>query len=229
MRLFRGHHGGGGGFLTNLGRGLGRHRGHGGGDDESLGSSISTKDQFDIVVQVKMEKKESLATSFSFSADDTTVSSITTEEVYYTPSRKIIMKEDTASVSSSSWCCCSTAATEATADATDITHSLLSSHKSSEKQEASNQQTQSSVWGCCTAISDIPVVPQTKRPNKSDLAVPRSNSLFDSLCEEEFDLVENKQTTHGIKRIRKSLRSVLSWNNRRLTKREMEYMRSHQQ
>ena len=232
MRFFRSGH-------------FGKRKGGHGGANDSIGSSISERDQFDIIVRHK-NKASNASKGWNFlERDDTTVSSITTvEELFYLQQqRKLREAEDQAASKagtsdpglgksylseSSSWCCCtSSTTTNATAADTVNSNSLLSSKQWSTKQANTVSKKQdeepletSAMWSCCSGISDLPAVNgvyggKNIKKDETSMQLNRDNSLFDALSDEEDGIAGTDSELKAYKkgrRLRKSLKKVLSWN-----------------
>ena len=107
MRLFKGQN-----FFLH--RGGPARSGKAGAAEESFGSEISTKEQFDIIIPIKTSRTNRSWGGF-LEKDDTTVSSITTTPDIYHPHHsstrtnylaKHQQNESGAGKTASSWCCC---------------------------------------------------------------------------------------------------------------------------
>lgn len=86
-------------------------------DDDSIGSDISSKDQFDIIIPVKPSAWSLLQDG----TDHTSVSSITTEDRFYS-SKSVQIDTDYSTVNStSSLCCCTSANLSGTTTTTTAT------------------------------------------------------------------------------------------------------------
>jgi len=196
-----------------------------GADDAntSVGSTLSTSDQFDIVV---VKKVRSPVGSWGSHDDNSTVSSITTDERrayrnYYsfhgfsTPERRAGRE---AASDSSSWCCCGAMNSPTT---TETENAVVAGDGAPEVTVAKKTTDNSSEWVCLgsaartTCIDAKPLVKVVKKGN-----VDRDNSLFDTLSEDADDLAPDKQK----KAWRESIRRALPWKRKQMTRKEMVYM-----
>lgn len=251
MRLFKGNGGGlGGNGGGGHGHGGGRfnlHLGRGGAKtprcDDSIGSAIDTKDQFDILIPVGHHRSlqpQALQNWRFVERTDTMVSSITTEEVRLPRPSK---QQSVSRSSQSSWCCCSSATAPTTC--ADTENTLLMNSRAQRERETQHQQQEQvrqdveaepipavqTAWSLCAMMNNPPVETETGPPHsqaiyqapslrKKDFQqaeLNRNNSLFDPLSEEEDGPEVPTGTGVGerTKKIRRKVRRALPWSRQR--------------
>ncbi|GKY96567.1 hypothetical protein MPSEU_000616300 [Mayamaea pseudoterrestris] len=202
MRLFRVQGGAMAGATRFNLRGSKSHA-RGPSDEDSLGSSISPTEQFDIIVPLKMQPATA---PWKFLGDqrddDTDVSSITTDEYRY---RRRNSAHSSYQTSSSTFCCCSNMPTE-TGTATDNTLIASRSPPLSDDAairdiyEADNVQpiqnganayefiNYCNPMGCePPTLMACPYQPSAKQTTGEGRSLNRSNSLFDAISEDDQD------------------------------------------
>lgn len=196
--------------------------------EETIGSAIDTKDQFDILIP--NNHRSGALTNWRFvERSDTMVSSITTEEIRLKPSQKA-----TRTGSETSWCCCSSGTPRTTCTDTENTLLAPAITSKSNKKSSSGQQTQQrqeqeedlgwSAW--CNVMGDpVPTgdeaapaippnyknMPSATRPTSKQeymAELNRNNSLFDPLSDEEDG--PEVHATPG-KKLRQNIRRALPW------------------
>jgi len=217
MRLFRGHGGhghggGGGGGLFHL-RGSKSQR-----CDESIGSAIDTKDQFDINVPVAPQRSNSIPLQkWRFvERTDTAVSSITTEDVRgggYNPYQERNPSNSPKSQSSSWSCCCS--GTSHPADPCNDTADNTLLHSSAKPQREEPEPTTG--WMCCDGGGAPEELggPQCKISKPSGFPeINRNNSLFDPLSDDEDGPEMPPQHRVKMKLLQQKVRQALPWKKR---------------
>ena len=191
--------------------------------DDSIGSSISPTDQFDIIVPYKTPPG-TWKLMGDQRDDDTEVSSITTDEYRYR--RRSHNMTYPASTASSSFCCCSAMPTDSTTTPTDNT--LITSRAPPPSDvaairdiyEASDDKNATTTpalefMNCCGPTEQPMACPYKRNTNnKSEIrTLNRSNSLFDAISEDEdLDLPGGGGT--GMKRIGKTLRRAIPWKRK---------------
>lgn len=162
------------------------------GTNETIGSELSTTDQFEIFVP----SPKAPSNSFFFADDQTAVSSITTDEkpsYYY---RQFQASQQGSSVCS--WCCCSTDPTVASDNTlvgsqTYRTTSALASHPESAYPTAESAP-KSSPW-CCGSEEPAKVEEAPVEEKATEVA---STALFDTLSEDDGDT--NRKTKRSWRR-----------------------------
>lgn len=192
--------------------------------DDSVGSTLSTSDQFDIVI---VKKVRSPAGSWGSRDDSSTVSSITTDErrVYrnyysfqtFNTNRTRMGEGGDASEDSSWWCCCAQSTSTG-----ETENSGVDADGNKEVTVAKKTTDNSSEWVCFgsssrKATSAVPK-PLVKKVKKSN--VDRDNSLFDTLSEDDDDQAAETRK----KQWRDSIRRALPWKRKQMTRKEMVYM-----
>lgn len=168
-------------------------------DDSSIGSQLSIKDQFDIVLPPR--RKKETGWSFFEHEDQSEVSSITTDEYrrggYYSNGGTYYSHRQS---DSSSWCCCSHATADTTVETTDNT--LVASSRG-DKDPAKNNN--DDIWECCAA--NDPVL-RKQRISKGLEEQGYRGALFDSLSasdEDDHDYREQVETKRRAWRLRRGL------------------------
>lgn len=203
-RLFRGTAGRGRNHKRSK-----KHRDHP-DDVPSIGSALSSRDQFEIVVikkkiedvpppRSKKNKSNMFSSIFSYDgSDSSTVSSITAyDRAFYQKSHSNNRGSSVGTSSTMSWCCC----TDTTSTSEDATNTLMLSrtHSFAATTHAAASYYAPSSWSTAPAVQPVrrgtflrrnrqPPQQQQQRPTiKSD------RSLFDNLSDDENDHLNNKR------------------------------------
>jgi hypothetical protein len=197
-------------------------------EDVSIGSELSSRDQFEIVVPKKLDgqngaKKKTNASfinMFGNDADSSTVSSITAHDhkALYRFTRGYRKDADAMSLGTS-WCCCCTDTTTSTSDATNT---LLAQHSFGHSISHPQPQYQQGTNLCGP---DFEPVPPSRRPkllarkNRRTSTKTGASSLFDTLTDDELD----ERTARSRRRFRRqqsklskapSFRHALTWKRK---------------
>jgi hypothetical protein len=218
MRLFRGQ----GGVSSSALFGLrGSKSNVKQSSDDSIGSSISPTDQFDIIVPYKTSPG-----TWKFIGDqrddDTEVSSITTDEYRYRRRSPNVSYQ--ASTASSSFCCCSTMPTESI---TPTDNTLITSRAPPPSDTAAirdiyeagdplNDAPSNALefMNCCGPTEQPLACPYKRSTQKGEgRTLNRSNSLFDAISDDEDQESPNGA---GIKRFGKTLRRAIPWKRKQI-------------
>jgi hypothetical protein len=204
-RIFRGPAGRGGNHKRSK-----KHHDHP-DDVPSIGSALSSRDQFEIVVikkkiedvpppRSKKNKSNVFSSIFSYDgSDSSTVSSITAyDRAFQQTSHSTNRGSSVGTSSTMSWCCC----TDTTSTNEDATNTLMMSRTrsfaASTQAAASHYVPTSENWSTAPAVKPGSerrgtFLRRNRQAQQQRPAIKSDRSLFDNLSDDENDHLNNKR------------------------------------
>lgn len=192
-------------------------------EEASIGSSIASSDQFDIIVPYKTQPG-TWKVAGEQRDDDTDVSSITTDE--HRLKRRNSQLNNYTSSANSSFCCCSAMTSE---PATPTDNTLITSripppsdvaairdiYEASDDKNKAVNSSGFEFLTCCGPTEQPMACPYDNASTQraETLKVNRSNSLFDAITDED-DVEHHKGPG---KRLGKTLRRAILWKRKQHT------------